>query len=243
MIPKFPSPSKLLEVAGPAAAHIFTAFGAVLGLFALLAAADGRWQAAFAWLGAALFVDGADGPFARYVKVKDRLPRFSGEELDHVVDYLNYVAVPAFILAKSSIVPADLRVGTASAIMLASLYHFADTESKASEGYFVGFPAIWNLVVLYAFVLGLPQTLSFVLIALCICLTFVPLYWLHPVRVRRFRPLTAAIGVFWILGAIVSVWSGFPGPFWAKAAFICAAIYFVALGLLGTALSKNSNSA
>jgi phosphatidylcholine synthase len=49
----------------------------------------------FVWLGGALIVDAADGPLARKLEVKTVLPRFSGERLDLIVDYLTYVAVPA----------------------------------------------------------------------------------------------------------------------------------------------------
>ena len=44
--------------------HIFTASGAVLALFALLAAIERDWTQTFLLLGAALFVDGIDATFA-----------------------------------------------------------------------------------------------------------------------------------------------------------------------------------
>ena len=149
-----------LRLAGAAAVHVLTASGAVLGLLSLLSASEGQWAVAFAWLGAALIVDGVDGPLARLVDVKRVLPRFSGEELDHLVDYLTYVAVPAFMVARAELVPESLRLPLASVIMLVSLYHFSDTESKTADGYFVGFPAIWNVVVLYCFVLDFAPFVS-----------------------------------------------------------------------------------
>jgi len=168
---------KLLRLAGAAAVHVFTASGAVLALLSLLSAAEGRWAASFAWLGVALIVDGVDGPLARKLDVKRVLPRFSGEELDHLVDYVTYVTVPAFIAARSALVPDGLRLPLAGLIMLVSLYHFSDTESKAEDGYFVGFPAIWNIAVLYCFVLDLPRAVSASLIGTCAILTFIPLRW------------------------------------------------------------------
>ena len=60
------------------AVHSFTAMGAVLAFLALLAAVAHRWEEAFAWLGVALAVDAADGPLARSLDIKNRLPRFSG---------------------------------------------------------------------------------------------------------------------------------------------------------------------
>ena len=51
--------------------HCFTASGAAFGLAALLAAADGRFPAMFAWLGAAFMVDAVDGTLARRFKVAE----------------------------------------------------------------------------------------------------------------------------------------------------------------------------
>jgi phosphatidylcholine synthase len=220
-----------LKVAGAAAVHSLTASGAVLGLLALLAAAKGNWAESFAWLGAALIVDGVDGPLARAIDVKRVLPRFSGEELDHLVDYLTYVAVPAFMVARSGIAPESLRLWLAGAIMFVSLYHFSDTESKTGDGYFVGFPAIWNVVVLYCFVLDLPPGLSAFVIAVCAIFTFIPLYWLHPLRVRRLRIVTLAAVSAWGAAAGAAVMRGFPGTLAEKAVFVFVALYGVWIGV------------
>ena len=67
--------------------HIFTASGAALALFALLAAIEHDWTKMFYFLGAALFVDGVDGMLARRFDVAERLPRWSGDILDLVVDF------------------------------------------------------------------------------------------------------------------------------------------------------------
>ena len=86
---------------GAASVHLLTASGAVLALLALRAVHQGDWQMMFVWLGAALIVDAADGPLARKLEVKTVLPRFSGERLDLIVDYLTYVAVPAYALTEA----------------------------------------------------------------------------------------------------------------------------------------------
>ena len=139
-----------------AAVHLLTASGAVLALLALRAVHQGDWQMMFVWLGAALIVDAVDGPLARTLEVKTVLPRFSGERLDLIVDYLTYVVVPAYALTEAPLLPDHARLPAAAAILLSSLFHVADMESKTEEGYFVGFPAIWNIVLLYLFALGLP---------------------------------------------------------------------------------------
>ena len=225
-------------ILGAAAVHVLTATGAAFGLFALLSVCEGAWAIAFVWLGVALFVDGIDGPLARMADVKRVLPRFSGEELDHLVDYLTYVTVPAFMVARADLVPESLRLPLAALIMLVSLYHFSDTESKTADGYFVGFPAIWNVVVLYCFVLDTPPVLSAAIIAVCAVFTFIPLTWVHPVRVRRLRILTLILVSAWAIAAVSAILRGFPGTVMDQAIFAVAAVYMIAVGFSASAGGK-----
>ena len=125
--------------------HVFTALGAVCGLLAARAVFAGAWEAVFAWLWVALLIDGIDGTFARWVGLPERLPRFSGERLDLVIDYVTYVFVPALALMQAGYLKGGWGIVGASAILMSSLFHFCDTESKAEDHSFVGFPAIWNI--------------------------------------------------------------------------------------------------
>ena len=226
---------EISAIVAAAAVHIFTASGAAFGLLALLAASESRWAASFVWLGVALIVDTADGPLARRLQVKLVLPRFSGEDLDNIVDYLTYVTVPAFMVARGPVVPEALRLPLAAAIMVASLYHFADKQSKTADNYFVGFPAIWNAVVLYCFVFAFPPALAAAGIAACILLTFVPVRFAHPIRVKRLRPLTLAVAAAWSAAALAAIVQGFPASGIVQAVFAAAAVYGVALSLAGRA--------
>ena len=82
------------------------------------------------------------------------MPRFSGERLDLIIDYLTYVGVPAFALEPGrDLLPEPFRLPAAIAILLTSLFHVADLKQQDRRGYFVGFPAIWNVVLLYLFAL------------------------------------------------------------------------------------------
>lgn len=211
--------------------HAFTALGAVFGFLALVAAAAHRWEDAFGWLGIALIVDGLDGPLARRIGVKDKLPRFSGEHLDLVIDYLTYVVVPAYIIYEAQLVPLGLGMITAAMILLTSLYHFSDNESKTEDGFFVGFPALWNVVALYGFIFPTPPPLAFAVLVLLVVLTFFPFKWIHPVRVRRLRPLTFCIMGLWAAATVTALLQGFPGSLAVKATIALATVYLIAIGV------------
>jgi phosphatidylcholine synthase len=216
---------------GAASVHLLTASGAVLALLALRAAHDGDWQMMFMWLGVALVVDAADGPLARKLDVKTVLPRFSGERLDLIVDYLTYVVVPAYALSEASLLPEAARLPAAAAILLSSLFHVSDMHSKTEEGYFVGFPAIWNIVLLYLFVLGLPPYAALAIVALFVLATFVPILAVHPFRVARLRVLTCLVTLLWGVAAAAAIANPFPSPLWVQALLVATAFYLAGIGL------------
>jgi phosphatidylcholine synthase len=214
-----------------AGVHIFTALGAVCGLFAALAAFDGAWERMFAWLGLALFIDGIDGSFARLTRVEERLPRFSGERLDLVIDYVTYVFVPTLALVRAGFLAGALGLVLAAAILLSSLFHFSDLASKGDDYSFIGFPAVWNLVAFYLFALATPQWATYLVVTACIVLTFVPMRWVHPLRVVRLRLLTLAVTLAWALAAVATVWQGFPARGIELFLLVGAAAYLVGLAL------------
>jgi phosphatidylcholine synthase len=214
-----------------AGVHLFTALGAVCGLFAALAVFDAAWERMFGWLGLALIIDGIDGTFARLAHVEERLPRFSGERLDLVVDYVTYVFVPALALERAGFLGDGLAPVLAAAILLSSLYHFSDLASKGDDYSFIGFPAVWNLVAFYLFAFAVPQAVACAVVIACVALTFVPMHWVHPLRVARLRVVTLAITVAWAIAAIAAVAGGFPAGGWAKAVLAIAAAYVVGLTL------------
>jgi phosphatidylcholine synthase len=214
-----------------ACVHILTASGVLAGFQALLATIAHRWDAAFLWLAIATLIDGIDGPLARRFKVKTHLARFSGERLDLVIDYFTYVIVPALMIYASGLVPAGLGWLAAAIVLMTSLFHFSDKESKTEDGFFVGFPAIWNIVAFLLFVFAPPPALGFAVIALLGGLTFVPLKWVHPIRVRRWRPITIPVLAVWTGAALLAVWQGFPGAPSLQVVIGLCSLYLLACGL------------
>ena len=211
--------------------HVFTALGAVCGLAATRAVLAGAWEEVFVWLGIALVIDGIDGTFARMARVTERLPRFSGERLDLVVDYVTYVFVPALALLQAGYLPGWFGVVLASLILLSSLFHFSDTESKTEDHCFVGFPAIWNIVAFYVFAFHMPPWLAGAVVLICVVFTFVPMAWAHPMRTPMLWPATLGLSAVWSLAAIVTLWSGFPAGWAAQLALAVVAAYGIGLAL------------
>jgi len=226
------SGSSRAAAAAAFAVHIFTASGAACALLALLAAVDAHWPAMFLWLGLALAIDGIDGTLARRLRVGEVLPRWSGEVLDLVVDVMNYVFVPAYALTASGLLPQPLAVPLGLVVVVTGALYFADRQMKTTDYYFRGFPAVWNVAVFYLFLLGLPPWLAAAIVAALAILTFVPVHFVHPVRIAHWRALTTGALVLWALLAIVAVAKNLAPGFWTVAGLCLLAIYFLAIGFL-----------
>ncbi len=226
-----PVPEHGLPLLAAAMVHVFTATGILCALLATLAVNEGAYPLAFAWLGVALIVDGIDGTFARMVDVGRRLPRFSGERLDLVVDYVTYVFVPTLALLHAGKLKGTMGLALAGLILMSSLFHFSDNSSKTDDHCFVGFPAVWNIVAFHLFAFSPPAALTSGLILLCVGLTFIPMRWLHPMRVKQLLWLNLSATVVWLGAASHVLWNGFPATGWAAWALGITALYAVGLTL------------
>ena len=200
------------------AVHAFTTCGIVAGFLALVAVLKGDAVAAFMWLGLALFVDGIDGSLARRARVREYTPNFDGASLDLVIDFFNYVAVPALMIYWFDMVSVPYLFETntwsliaAAAVMAVSCYTFANVNMKSSDYYFVGFPAIWNVVVLYFYLFNTKeiawQINAITVVGLCI-LTFIPVKFVHPLRVTHWREITIPMTVLWAAMTLSLIISG-----------------------------------
>ena len=213
------------------AVHLLTAAGAALAFLALLAAIDARWTEMFAWLAAALAIDAIDGPLARRLAVAKVLPRWSGERLDLVVDYLNYVLVPAFAIATGAVLPPALAVPAAAAILISSAIYFADRDMKTADGYFRGFPALWNMIAFYLFLLRPEANIALVVVLLLVALTFAPFCFANPLRVKKFAVLNMTLLAAWAALGLVALFYRLGPPPFVSLALLAIGIYFLAVGL------------
>ena len=214
--------------------HLFTASGAVLAILALAAAEAGEPRRALLFLFAALVVDGVDGTLARRYRVAEALPRIHGETLDLIIDYLTYVFVPTMIIWHGGLLPPSLAAPLAAAIQLSSLYVFARADMKTEDGYFRGFPALWNLVAFYLVMAAPGQAAGAVIVILLVLLTFAPIHFVHPFRARDFGPWPAIVASVWLVASLALLWPDWSDPLrrawlWTS---IATAVAIVGFGLL-----------
>ncbi|HEX3408708.1 MAG TPA: hypothetical protein VHS07_00415 [Candidatus Binataceae bacterium] len=185
------------------AVHLYTAMGAVAGLVALNDIANRDWRGAFTMMAIATAIDASDGPLARALRVRQRIPFFDGALLDNIVDYLNYVAVPVFLILRARLVPeGPVGAMIAGFVMIASGYGFSRTDAKTEDNYFRGFPSYWNLVALYLFSLGFSAAINAVIIAILALMVFVPIKYIYPNRTELMRPLTLVLAAIWTAATV-----------------------------------------
>lgn len=219
--------------------HVLTAAGAALAFLALSAAIAGEFTVMFGLLGAALVVDGVDGTFARRLKVAEVLPRWSGDVLDLVVDFLNYVFVPTFALVTSATLEPPFALPAALAILISSAIYFADTKMKTGDGYFRGFPALWNIVAFYLFLLHPDPTISLAVVILFVVLTFTPILFVHPLRARRWAPINVILLAVWGVLALAALWYHLQPPSPVVLGLLALAVYFAVVGLAHPDIRKS----
>jgi phosphatidylcholine synthase len=233
------------------AVHAFTTCGIVAGFLALVAVLKADAVAAFMWLGVALFVDGIDGSLARKAKVREFTPNFDGASLDLVIDYFTYVAVPALMIYWFNMVPVPYGLQTetwslisAATVMAVSCYTFANVGMKSEDYYFVGFPAVWNVVVLYFYVLDTGWLVNLITVAVLSILTFIPVKFVHPLRVTHWRNFTILVTILWATTTLVLVGFSKENVFHEIAwwIWIAASLYFAWLTIYRTFVQGDPDS-
>ncbi|OJT99736.1 MAG: phosphatidylcholine synthase [Rhizobium sp. 63-7] len=210
--------------------HILTASGSFLAFLGVVAAAEHRFIDMFWWLGLALLVDGIDGPIARKVKVKEVLPNWSGDTLDNIIDYVTYVLLPAFALYQSGMIGEPWSFAAAGMIVVSSAIYYADMGMKTDEYFFSGFPVVWNMVIFTLFVVQASALAAMIVVTLSVILTFLPINFLHPVRVQRLRPLNMVLFAVWSILGIAALLMHFQTPLWLKVLFCLTGLYLYCIG-------------
>ena len=133
------------------------------------------------------------------------LPNFDGRKLDDITDFLTYTFLPLLLIWRAELLPAGTE-GWLLLPLLASAYGFCQVEAKTDDGYFLGFPSLWNVVALYLYVLHLPGWLSLGIVIVLGLMTFVPSLYLYPTQPGSLNMLSNILGAVWTVLLLAIFW-------------------------------------
>ncbi len=173
--------------------HLFTGSGIIFSFLALVSVIEGNKLQTFMFLGIALIIDIVDGTLARKYKTKKNFPNIDGKTLDTIIDYINYIFIPCIMLYKFNYVPQNLTIVLPIIILCISLYSYINTKLIDSSFSYIGFPSIWNIVILYLEILSFDQFINLLIILFFIFLKFIPFRVFHPMRYVNFKKINILI--------------------------------------------------
>src|SRR5205085_4924427 len=101
-----------------------------------------------------------------------------------------YVFVPAYAIMAAGLMPVAWAVTAGILIVITGALYFADRAMKLPDNSFRGFPALWNGVAFYVLVLRPSPVAVAAIVVVFALLHFVPVPFVHPLRVRMLRPVT-----------------------------------------------------
>lgn len=134
--------------------HLYTASTMIVLLVAMLFLLEGQLTAALFTMLLNIVIDATDGFLARRYQVKRHVPEFDGRTMDDVIDYVAYVFMPVIFMVQAEMLLQPVIV-FGSLPLIASAFGFARVNAKLDEeGFFVGFPSYWNIIVAYLFLIG-----------------------------------------------------------------------------------------
>ena len=188
--------------------HFYTALGLVMAAAIAVLLVQGG-ESAFRWsfvlMAIATFVDATDGTLARKIKIKEVLPNFDGRKLDDITDFLTYTSLPLLLIWRANILPA----GTEWALvfpLLASAYGFCQCAAKTDDGFFLGFPSLWNIVAFYLYVLQVNPWISLGVVTTLALMTFLPTRYLYPSQPGKLNVVHNVLALIWTCVAGWVLW-------------------------------------
>jgi phosphatidylcholine synthase len=112
---------------------------------------------------------------------------------------------------------------------------------KSRDNCFIGFPICWNMLVFTLFVMEPGWYIAFGVVIVSTALTFSPLLFVHPVRVKLWRPLTLSMLALWTLFGLLALYSWYFGmevPSHAKVGIAVTGLYLYCIGFVQQFLGK-----
>jgi phosphatidylcholine synthase len=189
--------------------HLLTCSGLIAGFLALICVFKNDETSAFLFLGLALLIDAVDGTLARKFKVSIFVKNIDGKMLDSVIDFFNYIIIPSVMIYWFKFVPSPFEIIIPSIILIVSAISYSNNNLMTSDNFYKGFPCIWNILLFYLYLFDLTQVYNLFLISACILLKFIPIKFIHPLRVNKYRRYSAVFMVLWFISSFKILLSSF----------------------------------
>lgn len=162
--------------------HVYTASTVILQLLSVHLLLNDQLSLALFVLLSAVAIDATDGFLARRYRVKEIVPEFDGRRLDDIVDYISYVFLPVVFMLKAGML-SEPGILFGSLPLLASAFGFSRADAKLDDdGFFLGFPSYWNVVVAYLYMFGLPVWINTAIIVFLSIMVLVPTRYIYITR-------------------------------------------------------------
>ena len=167
--------------------HFLTGSGIIFSFLALVSVIEGYKLQTFMFLGVALIIDIIDGTLARRYKIDVIFPNIDGKTLDTIIDYINYILIPCIMLYKFNYLPQNFSLIIPIVILCISLYSYINVKLIDASFSYLGFPSIWNIILLYLEILSFNKWINLLIIIFFVFLKFVPFKVLHPMRFPKLK--------------------------------------------------------
>ena len=145
---------------------------------------------------------------------------------------MTYVLLPAFALYQSGMIGEPWSFVAAGIIVVSSAIYYADMGMKTDEYFFSGFPVVWNMVIFTLFVIKPSETVAFVIVVGSALLSFFPIWFLHPVRVKRLRLVNLAVFIVWAILSGIALLKHFNSPDWLVWGVVITGLYLYCIGFV-----------
>lgn len=137
----------------------------------------------------------------RRFQVKEVMPEVDGRRLDDIVDYLSFVFLPVVFMLSANMLLEPMVVFGALPL-LTSAFGFARVDAKLDdEGFFLGFPSYWNIVVAYLYLLNTPPWLNTGIIIFLAIMVLVPTRYIYITRFPDAKAIN--YGGAWLSGLML----------------------------------------
>jgi phosphatidylcholine synthase len=167
--------------------HLYTASTMVVLMVSTAFMLNDQLTAALFTMLLSIVIDATDGSLARRFKVKLHVPEYDGRTMDDIIDYVSYVFLPAIFMLKAGML-LEPAIIFCCCPLIASAFGFSRVDAKLDDdGFFIGFPSYWNIVVAYFYLTGSPPWLNTLIIIFLAAMVFVPTRYIYITRFPRLR--------------------------------------------------------